>query len=97
MAVVLLTPWPSVGNDHLELAMALLGYAGNAWNVLVYPYVIELCLTHALHGVSARPYAIAKDAFFVVFGLAVSSVGVYAVITRSVQRTPPPGHCKDGI
>ncbi|VVC44899.1 Amino acid transporter, transmembrane domain [Cinara cedri] len=64
-------------------AMAALGYAGNGWNVLVYPYTIELCLTHAQHGTWARPHVIAKDALAVVLGLAVSAVGVYATVTRT--------------
>jgi hypothetical protein len=65
--------------------VALIGYLGNACNMLVYPYAVELCVTYALHGMSARPYAIAKDVCFVVVGLSVFACGTYAVAARLIR------------
>lgn len=67
---------------RLEYFMALTGYLGNAWNVLIFPYIIELCITYALHGMSTRKCVIAKDAVFIIFGLLSYAYGTYTVILK---------------
>lgn len=85
VAVTVLSPLSTLSladPNRLEHFMALTGYLGNAWNVLVFPYTIELCLTHALHGMSVRPYVIAKDVIFIIFGLLTFIYGTYTVMSR---------------
>lgn len=71
-------------NDRfsMERMMALVGYMGNACNLLVCPYVIEFCITHALHGMTGRPNTIVKDILFIVFGLLLTVCGTFAIIVR---------------
>lgn len=83
MAVTVLSP-SSDDRRSLDWAMAFVGYLGNAWNVLIYPFVVELCLTHALHGLSKRPYVVVKDMCFIVFGLSTFASGMTAVVSRFV-------------
>ncbi|XP_027843958.2 proton-coupled amino acid transporter-like protein CG1139 isoform X2 [Aphis gossypii] len=78
------TAVPSPATRSFQAIMALIGYLGNACNMLVYPYAVELCVTYALHGMSARPYVIAKDMCFVLIGLLVFACGTYAVTARLI-------------
>ncbi|KAL5243471.1 hypothetical protein ACI65C_010881 [Semiaphis heraclei] len=45
----------------------------------------ELCVTHALHGMSTRPYVIAKDVCFVLLGLTVLACGTSALVIRIIH------------
>ncbi|XP_022175532.1 uncharacterized protein LOC111037320 [Myzus persicae] len=70
--------------NNVHVIVGLIGYLGNACNMLIYPYIVELCLTHALHGMSTRPYVIAKDVCFVLLGLSVFACGTSALVLRLV-------------
>lgn len=78
------TAVPSPATRSFQAIIALIGYLGNACNMLIYPYAVELCVTYCLHGMSARPYVIAKDMCFVLIGLLVFACGTYAVTARLI-------------
>ncbi|KAL5242670.1 hypothetical protein ACI65C_010080 [Semiaphis heraclei] len=72
-----------IQKSYMEV-MGLIGYLGNTCNIFIYPYIIELCVTHALHGMSTRPNVIAKDVCFVLLGLMVLACGTSALVIRII-------------
>ncbi|KAL5237145.1 hypothetical protein ACI65C_004555 [Semiaphis heraclei] len=75
----------SPATNSFLVIMGLIGYLGNTCNIFIYPYIVELCVTHALHGMSTRPYVIAKDVCFVLLGLTVLACGTSALVIRIIH------------
>ncbi|XP_029343013.1 uncharacterized protein LOC107883484 [Acyrthosiphon pisum] len=75
----------SPATSGFQAMVALIGYLGNACNMMIYPYIVEMCVTYALHGISTRRYVIFKDVCLVLLGLLVFVCGTSALVLRIIH------------
>ena len=75
----------SPATSGFQVMVALVGYLGNACNIMVYPYIVEMCVTYALHGISTGRFVIFKDLCLVLLGLSVFVCGTSALVVRIIH------------
>ncbi|CAI6343645.1 unnamed protein product [Macrosiphum euphorbiae] len=75
----------SPATSGFQVMVALIGYLGNACNMMIYPYIVEMCVTYALHGISTRRYLIFKDLCLVLLGLLVFACGTSLLVVRIIH------------
>ncbi|XP_060869590.1 uncharacterized protein LOC132944325 [Metopolophium dirhodum] len=75
----------SPATSGFQVIVALVGYLGNACNMMIYPFIIEVCVTYALHGISTRRYVIFKDVCLVLLGLLLFACGTSMLVVRIIH------------
>ncbi|KAL4121189.1 hypothetical protein QTP88_013751 [Uroleucon formosanum] len=75
----------SPATSGFQVMVSLVGYLGNACNIMVYPYIVEMCITYGLHGISTRRFVILKDVCLVLLGLSVFVCGTSVLVLRIIH------------
>ncbi|CAI6352334.1 unnamed protein product [Macrosiphum euphorbiae] len=75
----------SPATSGFQVIVALIGYLGNCCNMMIYPFIAEMCVTYALHGISTRRYVIFKDVCLLLLGLSLLACGTSMLVLRIIH------------